>query len=326
MKLNCFVILFFAMAIAPFARTEPGQSASGNQSAPGKVASDKQSPEKQTSGKLVLESALVTVIEAVEIPAKVEGVLAALEAREGRMVESGTVLARIEDTEARLAHQRASIEFEIAEKQARNELKPRVARKAADFAKIELKRAEDASVKIKATVSETEIDRLRLAAEKADLEIDQAIHEQETALLTSRLKETEMQLTQQAVDRRTIRSPISGMVVQVNAQRGEWVPAGKAVVRVLRVDRLRVIASVHAKYLMGDLVGRRVTLAVDLPGTKGTEFEGDVVFVSPEANPVSKTVEVWAEVENKKLLLRPGLSGNLTIYPEPAATARREQP
>jgi len=309
MKLNRLVILFLAVAAAPFASTESADTA------PGKSAADK----------LVLESALVTVIEAVEIPAKVEGVLATVEAREGRMVEAGTVLARIEDTEARLAHQRASIEFEIAEKQAKNDLKPRVARKAADFAKIELKRAEDASAKIKATVSETEIDRLRLAAEKADLEIDQAIHEQETALLTSRLKETEMQLTQQAVDRRTIRSPIAGMVVQVNAQRGEWVPAGKAVVRVLRVDRLRVVASVHAKYLMGDLVGRRVTLAVDLPGTKGTEFEGDVVFVSPEANPVSKTVEVWAEVDNTKLLLRPGFSGNLTIYPEPAATARRER-
>jgi macrolide-specific efflux system membrane fusion protein len=324
MKLTCLVILVIAAATVAFSRAEPGQSAPGNQSAPGKTAADKQTPGKQTSDKLVLESALITVIEAVEIPAKVEGVLATVEAREGRMVESGTVLARIEDAEARLAHQRAGIEFEIAEKQAKNDLKSRVARKAFDFAKIELKRAEDASVKIKATVSETEIDRLRLAAQKAELEIDQAIHEQETALLTSRLKETEMQLTQQAVDRRTIRSPISGMVVQVNAQRGEWVPAGKAVVRVLRVDRLRVIASVHAKFLMGDLVGRRVTLAVDLPGTKGTEFEGDVVFVSPEANPVSKTVEIWAEVENKKLMLRPGLSGNLTIYPGPAATARRE--
>ncbi len=164
--------------------------------------------------KLVLESALVTVIESVEIPAKVEGVLASVEAREGRMVEAGAELARIEDTEAHLTHERARIEYEIALKQTKNSLKVRLAKKASEFAKTELKRAQDAFDKIKASVSETEIDRLRLAADTADLEIEQAIHEQETALLTSRLKETEMQLTQQAVDRRTIRSPISGMVVQ----------------------------------------------------------------------------------------------------------------
>lgn len=290
------------------------------------IAPARSAQEKQTSDKLVLESALVTVIEEVEIPAKVEGVLATVEAREGRMIEAGGVLARIEDTEARLAHDRARIEFEIARKQAKNDLKVRVSRKTADFARTELKRAQDAYDKIKASVPEIELERLRLAVEKADLEIDQAIHEQESAQLTSELKQTEMRLTQQAVDRRAIRSPIAGMVVQVNSHSGEWVPAGKTVVRVLRVDRLRVEGFVHASLLVGELVGRKVVLAVDLPGAAGTDFEGTVVFVSPEADPVNKTVRVWAEVENKKLMLRPGLSGNLTIHPEPAATARREKP
>ena len=322
MQLKClaFVVFILAVSIAVPARTAQEQKTSEKKT-PAKKAS-----EKRISENLVLESALVTVIEEVEIPAKVEGVLAAVEAREGRMVESGAVLARIEDAEARLAHELARIEFEIARKQAKNDLKVRVARKAAEFAKTELKRAQDAFVKVKASVSETEIDRLRLAAEKADLEIDQAVHEQESALLTSQLKETEMQLTQQAVERRQILSPISGMVVQVNSQTGEWVPAGKTVARVLRVDRLRVEGFIHAKYLTGDLVGRKVTLAVDLSGMAGTDFEGAVVFVSPEADPVNKTVRVWAEVENKKLMLRPGLSGNLTIYSDSAATARRERP
>ncbi len=323
MKLKHLAILALAVCTIPTGATAPAQSK------PAQISSGKSASDKLRSDRLVLESALVTVIEAVEIPAKADGVLAAVEAREGRMVEAGAVLARIEDAETRLAHQRASIEFEIATKQAKNDLKPRAARKAADFAKVELKRAQEAHSKIKATVSETEIDRLRLAAEKAELEIDQAVHDQETALLTSQLKETEMQLTQQAIDRRVISSPISGVVVQVNAQRGEWVPAGKSVVRVLRVDRLRVVGAIPARYLTEDIVGRRVTLAVDLPreatGEATGEFEGTVVFVSPEANPVSKTVEVWAEVENKKLMLRPGLSGNLTIHLDPAATARREK-
>ena len=320
MKLKYIVV--FALAL--MSGTPPGRVALG-QIENGKTKRDKTSSDKTSSDKLVLESALVTVIEAVEIPAKVEGVLATVEAREGRMVEAGTVLARIEDAEAKLAHDRARIEYAIALKQAKNDLKPRVARKAADYAHTELKRAQDANDKIKTSVSDSDIDRLRLAAEKADLEIDQALHEQESALLTSQLKETEMQLTQQAVDRRAIRSPIAGMVVQVNSHTGEWVPSGKTVVRVLRVDRLRVEGFVHARYLTGDLVGRKATLTIELPGMAGTDFEGTVVFVSPEADPVNKTVRVWAEVDNEKLMLRPGLSGNLTIDPAPPATARREK-
>jgi len=116
------------------------------------------------------------------------------------------------------------------------------------------------------------------------------------------------------------------MVVQVNLHRGEWVPAGKTVIRVLRVDRLRVEGFVQTRDLPGDLSGRRATLLVDLPGRAGAEFDGAVVFVSPEVNPVNGQVRVWAEVENPKLQMMPGLRGTLTIHPETAQTARRERP
>lgn len=272
--------------------------------------------------RLEVESALVSLLEEVDVPAQVEGVLADLDAREGRMVEAGTNLARIEDGEVRLAHERARIEYEIARKQAQNDLKVKSAKKSADLARTELKRAVESVEKYKKSISETELDRLRLALDRAELDIEQAVHDQETALLTSRLKETEMRLAQQAIDRRAIVSPISGMIVQVNVHRGEWVQPGKAVLRILRVDRLRIEGFVPAKKLTEDIVGRRATFAADLPGRSAAEFEGAIVFVSPEVNPVNGQVRVWAEVENKKLLLRPGMRGNLTIYPETAQTAK----
>ncbi|HLJ11280.1 MAG TPA: HlyD family efflux transporter periplasmic adaptor subunit [Planctomycetaceae bacterium] len=277
-------------------------------------------PVEKTDQPMVVESALVTVIEQAEAPAKVEGVLSTVEAREGQLVDAGKVLARIEDTEMRLAYERARIDFEIARKQATNELKVRIAKKAAEVARVELKRAVDSTDKYKKSVSETELDRLRLAAERAELDVDQAIHEQETAQLTSQLKETEMQLAEHAVARRAIVSPLAGMVVQINAHRGEWVTAGKTVLRVLKVDRLRVEGFVQAKKLTGELAGRRVTLSVpDLGGRAQTEFEGAVVFVSPEVNAVNGQTRIWAEVENKKLALRPGMHGSLTIHAQSAA-------
>ena len=280
----------------------------------------------KSSAEQTVESVLVTVIEEAEIPAKVDGVLAAVAVREGQVIEGGAVVARIEDDEVRLTHERARTEFEIARKQAQNDLKVRIARKSADVARAEYKRAVESVEKYKKSVSETELDRLRLAAEKADLDIEQALHEQETAQLTSRLKEIEMELAKQAVGRRAIVSPIPGMIVQVNQHEGEWVQSGKTVVRVLRVDRLRVEGFVLAKRLTGDLVGRRATLKIDLPGEPDAAFDGMITFVSPEVNAVNGQVRVWAEFENRRLKLRPGLHGNLTIHADAAQTAKREKP
>lgn len=262
---------------------------------------------------LVIESALVAVIDEAEVPARVEGVLAELTAREGTLVAAGDVLAKIEDTEPALTFKRAGIEWDIARRQAESELRVRLARKGAEVADVELKRARESVEKYKKSVSETEMDRLRLAAEKAALDVDQSLHDQEIAGLTMQLKEAERDLASAAVERRRIVSPIPGMVVQVHRHRGEWVEPGQTLVRVLRIDRMRVEGLVQAKKFTGDLVGRRAVLSVDLPGSPGAEFEGAIVFVSPEINPVNGQVRVWAEVVNQDNRLRPGLQGTLTV-------------
>src|SRR5262245_61783896 len=90
--------------------------------APARSVGDKSGDAGATDGTTVIESALVTVIEQVEIPARIEGVLSAVDVREGQMVEAGAVVARIEDTEVRLTHERAKTDFDIARKQATNDL------------------------------------------------------------------------------------------------------------------------------------------------------------------------------------------------------------
>lgn len=276
--------------------------------------------------KLSIEGALVTLIEQVEVPAKVEGVLSELNAKEGQLVAAGEGLGRLEDVESALTLRRATVEYDIARKQARSTIKIDVAKKAFAVADVELKRAKESVEKYKKSVSETELDRLRLAAEKASLEVDQAVHDQEVAELTAQLKDAERLLAEAAVERRRVLAPLSGMVVQVHKRRGEWVEPGQTVVRILRVDRLRVEGLVNVRKITGNLVGHRATLAVDLPGRGAREFEGAIVFVSPEVNPVNGQLRVWAEVENRDLALRPGLQGALTIHPEAASTAKREGP
>ncbi|MGQ0634183.1 MAG: efflux RND transporter periplasmic adaptor subunit [Planctomycetaceae bacterium] len=268
---------------------------------------------------LIIDSALVTVIEEVEVPARVEGVLLSIGVREGQIVEAGAEVARIDDAEPRLTFERSSVELDMARKQAASELKLLLAQKSAELARVELKRARESVDKYKKSVSETELDRLQLNVEKAELEELQAQHERALAELAVRLKEAELKLARHAVELRRIVSPLTGVVVQINRHAGEWIEPGKTVLRLLRMDSLRVEGFVPAKLLAGDVTGRAARLTIDLPGRPASEFVGRVSFVSPEVNPVNGQVRVWVEVANTDLRLRPGLQGRLTISGDAAA-------
>ena len=298
---------------------------------PVSLRADDKSPQAddKSTATLQVNSALVTLIEQVEVPAREAGVLADIKVKEGQLVSRDGVLARIDDTEADLAARRAKVELDIADKQARNDLKVRFAKKSAEVAGAELKRAIESIEKYRKSVSETELDRLRLASERAVLEVDQAVHERETAALTRDLKQNEYDLALRNVERRQIRAPIDGVVVQVKRRGGEWVQPGDAVVRLLRIDRLRVEGFINVRELRGNLVGAPATLWVEqreigaTGSAKVLQFSGSVVFVSPETNPVNGQVRIWAEVENRGLQLRPGTQGTLRItLPAPQATAR----
>ena len=67
-----------------------------------------------------------------------------------------------------------------------------------------------------------------------------------------------------------------------------------------------------------DLTGRSVTLRVRLTGPADEEFHGQVTFVGTEVQPTTGQVNFWAEIENRDMLLRPGLKGSLTIGPSPS--------
>jgi macrolide-specific efflux system membrane fusion protein len=165
------------------------------------------------------------------------------------------------------------------------------------------------------SISETEVDRLRLAAQKAALAVEQAEFELQAAQDACRLRQAELELATHHVERRKIIAPLSGMVVEVNRRRGEWVEPSETVFRVLRLDRLRAEGFLHADQLREALIGRPVVLRTSFPGNQQAEFPGTLVFVSPEMSPVNGQTRMWAEIENPKLLLRPGMRGSLLIQP-----------
>lgn len=259
----------------------------------------------------------IRLIEEARTSAREPGVLKEVAVKEGQLVREGQLLARVEDSQARYLQRRAELELQIAREEAEDDVIVRAAEKAEAVADNDWQRAQRAVERNPNAISASEVEHLRLTAEKATLDVERAKRDFRIAQVSRDLKENELEFAAEHLERHQVLAPIDGMVVEVNRRRGEWVEPGDDVARILRIDQLRAEGFSEARHVQTDWVGRSVTILVDLGGPESEKFSGKLVFVSPEIDPVNGQIAIWAEVNNPDLRLRPGLRGTMTIG-EPA--------
>ncbi len=268
-----------------------------------------------------IPSILLSPIQHVEVAARESGPLSEVLVKEGDLVERNNLLAKIDDAEVQLAFERARIDYEVAKDEANNDIRIRLAKKSLAVAKAEFRRASSAAEKYKRAVPQTELDKLRLTVERDELAVEQSEHELRLAQSNLRLKANAVKLAQLEVAQRRILAPFDGVVAEISRRPSEWVTPGDKVLRILRLDRLRAEGFLEASQAGNELVGRPVTLYFDRPGKPQAEFRGKVVFVSPEVNPVNGQFLIWAEIDNRDLLLRPGLRATMHVGESSRASA-----
>ena len=256
---------------------------------------------------------LVNVLDEVDVSPREPGVLMKIVAHEGQQLKQADVLAQLDDTQERYLREKANVEMEIAAKEATSELGLLNAQKTMEVAQAIYTRAREAEATFPDSISKRELERLRLDADKSQLAVQQAKHDQDIARLEHNLKKIEYDFSLQRVERRKIVAPFDGMVVEVKGRRGEWIQPGDKVIRMIRLDRLRVEGFLPARTARRELEGSPVRLSIELPGRPTAQYVGKLVFVSPEVDPVNDQVRVFADIENPDLTLRPGLRGSLVI-------------
>ncbi len=256
---------------------------------------------------------LVNVLDQVEVSPREPGMLMTIDAYEGLQVKQGDTLAQIDDTEERYLRAKVKLEMEIAAKRAASELDVLNAQKTMEVAQSLYRRASKAEANFPNSIPQTDLERMQLDAEQSELAVRQAEHDQAIARLEHELKTTEFEFAGQRVERRKITAPFDGMVVEVQGRRGEWVQPGDRVIRMIRLDPLRVEGFLDARTARRELEGSTVRLKVQVPGRSTLQYKGKLVFVSPEIDPVNNQVRVFANIENPDLTLRPGLRGTMVI-------------
>ena len=267
-----------------------------------------------------VESVVLNLVAEVEVPALEAWALVELVSPELKRVEAGALLVRLDDRDAALEVIKAQIALDHAEHLAASDVKIRQARQTLKLAELELKKSEDANREVPGVISTTQFEKLRIAIENAQLEIEQAAHDQAAAQRAVVAAKNDLQVAQRAVERRRIVAPIAGVVVDVRKRTGEWLKPGDTVLRIVRDDRLRAEGFVDVQQLTVPLLGEPAELTVDLPGGKSGVVRGKVTFVSPEANPINRQVRVWAEFDNPDGRLRPGLSARMVVRPVAGVT------
>jgi macrolide-specific efflux system membrane fusion protein len=261
-------------------------------------------------------SALLTVVERIDVPAAEEGILTSLNVREGDLVEPGQVIGVTDTRTAALQLEQVMQDLQLAREFAKNDTRVRLARKEHELAQVELERAHKVNEGFANSVSAKEIDRLKLGVEQTRLEIEFALFEQSQNAQKAKRIEADLRLAKHQLELRKILAPIAGMIVHVEKRKGEWVNRGDLVARIVRVNRLRAEGFVDAQHAIRGLVGRPVQIEVPLDGRAPVTVEGRVVFVSPEVQPVNSQVRFWAELDNERSQLRPGLTAAITIGAE----------
>lgn len=260
-----------------------------------------------------VKSVILRLIERAEIPARQAGTLLEVSVSEGKVVEEGAVLARIDDVEAQIAVKRAEYERDIAAEKAKSDIEIRAAQEERKVADADLKQAQQSQQRLADSVSASELEHLKLKSALKALQVERAQHEKAVAQLTTSQREADVELARRTLQLRHVTAPFKGTVVEVYRQKGEWVEPGEKILRLIRLDRIRAEGFVDAEQAQRGLEGRTATLRIDLPGRPGVRFAGKVTFVSPEFDPVNRQTRFFAEFENRDLQLQPGVRAALTI-------------
>lgn len=273
---------------------------------------------------VMMQGALVKTVRNgdIDVPAKQAGVLKELAVREGMLVTEGQLLGRIDDEVEQKQKKATLARLEVARLEAANTVRVDYADATAKVAAAEVDRANAANRIVPGSVPASEVTRLNLALQQALLQKKQSENDLEIDAVSVDVRLAEDELADVEIEQRKVVSPLEGIVMECFVDQDEWVQPGTTVLRIIRMNRLRVqgfvndVQDLHSRVR----IGQKVTIALGA----GRSVEGEVVFVSPEIVRGPRFA-VWAEVDNVWVpyssepgdgywLLHPGSEVDATVH------------
>jgi HlyD family secretion protein len=246
--------------------------------------------------KILDASGYITARQMATVSAKVMALILSVEVEEGMRVEKGQVLARLDDTQAR-------INLELAKTRVLTQ-ESLVQSLKVDYAEAvrELKRVQNLGSAGNFS-SESQLSRAQTLEQKLKANIASA----EADLAAARLQ---VALQQNHLEDHVIRAPFTGVVTTKNAQAGELMSPSSAgggftrtgICTIVDMDSLEIQVDVNEAYINRVSEGQKVTAVLDAyPEWK---IPASVIAVIPTADRAKATVRVRIRIleKNPKIL------------------------
>jgi multidrug efflux pump subunit AcrA (membrane-fusion protein) len=284
----------------------------------GQIGSTPGRTPSSAADRILIEHCVVSAIKEVQLPSPEAGVLISLFelSTDSPHVKEGDILGEVDSADLVAKEAMARLEVAVAKAQAESEAELQAAIKTQEVAEAELKAAQTANRRSPGSFSENDIRRLALTVERAGFEIELRRVELANYGRTAKIKEAQVDAVRIEQERRIIKAPFDGEVVDVLKQRSEWVQPGETVLKLVKLDRLRVQGFLSAyDYAPSQVKGAKVLVTVQLEGNKEATAEGVIKFVSPVVE-VGGDYRVWTEIENRR-------DGDHWVF-SPGSTARME--
>jgi RND family efflux transporter MFP subunit len=232
---------------------------------------------------LPLTGSLMPFTEAT-VKAKVAGELVAVPAREGESVRQGQVLAKIDLTE---------VQARVAAREAD------VAAARAQLTWAEKNRSQQKALLEKSFISQSAFDNIQ--------------SNYEVAVAKLRAAEADLVVARKSLGDAVLVAPFAGIVSQRHAQPGERVALDAKVVSIVDLSRLELEATVPPAAIGQVKVGQAMEFRVEGFGERA--FAGRIERINPSATAGSRSISIYAVIDNREGLLRGGMfaQGALTL-------------
>ena len=357
------IIMICASLVIGSVACGSGQRGNGNRAGSNAANAEEQPAITITVGKSELRDIPSTIQatgslvanETSDVAPKVAGKIANISANVGQFVSGGSVLAKIDDRDARLrlAQAQAGVkQAQAAVRQAEARLGllnggrfeasavPEVRAANANYqqALAQQKQAEANEQRYRELIESGDVsmmqyetfrtarDTARAQSRAAKDQLDAAVNtarQSNQAIVTAQANVeaaiTQVAEAQQAIKDTVIYAPFSGYVSSRPVAVGEYVSSASIIATILRTNPIKAQIQVAEADVPAVVVGRGVSVEVD--AYKDRKFAGTVSAVNPGVDPNSRSAVVEALIDNSGNALRAGMFVTANIVREGGSKA-----
>ncbi|WP_414707335.1 HlyD family secretion protein [Rhodopirellula sp. UBA1907] len=237
----------------------------------------------------------------IDVPALQSGAVAETSVRPNQFVRQKDVLGKLDSQSLIIRRRAASLQYESAKLITSDNLEMQFAETSLAEAEAELDASNATEQKFNGAVSSNQLRRMRLAVERARLEVARTKKQIRQAEIDTQLAAADLALIDDELAQLECVSPIDGVVLTVHRETGEWIAKGQPWVTVATAGELTLHALVGA-----DELSPATCVGLDVSVHWGNEVDGTAKMLAGKITSVDPTrlpgnrFRLHAEVQNRR--------------------------